>query len=302
MRCLALALALSVPAVAAQSAAEYRVTFESTWSQDTHPLDWPGASAHYSQLIAVVHASQGAIWSPGAVATPGVEQMAETGGTSLLVAEAEAMGGEVHSAAVGPAMSLSPGTVSMTVTVDEEHPRVSLLTMIAPSPDWFVGADGIDLLDTEGWTPGRSLTLFAWDAGTDSGTQYTSQNEDTQPREPIALSEAPPFVSAGPLGTFTFELLLVIDSDDAPRSFTLGPVAPNPVRGDASLSVTMASAGAVQIQLLDPLGRTVAGREVALGAGAQRLSLPTRGLAAGSYVARIVTADGVATRRFVIAR
>ena len=36
------------------------------------------------------------------------------------------------------------------VAVTTDHPRVTLVTMIAPSPDWFVGVSGLSLLDASG--------------------------------------------------------------------------------------------------------------------------------------------------------
>lgn len=58
--------------------------------------------------------------------------------------------------------------------------------MIDPSPDWFLGVSGLDLcLENCSWAESRTLDLFPWDAGTDSGATYTAPNQPTNPREHI---------------------------------------------------------------------------------------------------------------------
>jgi hypothetical protein len=49
------------------------------------------------------------------------------------------------------------------------------------------------------------VPLHGWDAGTDSGTSYTSPNQVTTPAQPIALLSAAPFAGGNTVcGTFTF--------------------------------------------------------------------------------------------------
>ena len=301
---LLLLLAVGAAPAWAQSAATYRVTLESTWSAQTHPIDYPGASAHYSPLVGATHATGGALWSDGGTASAGMERMAETGGTSVLRDAIAGLvaAGEARGELLGGALGTSPGEVSMTFEIDEAHPLVSLVTMIAPSPDWFVGVDGLGLLDAGGWLPERVVPLRVWDAGTDSGATYTSPNSDTDPQEPIALSAAAPFAAGVPVGTFRFERLSVVAADDAPPAFSLGRVAPQPTRGAAHLGLTLAAADDVSVRVLDVLGRELARRDARLGAGTHRLDLPTAGLAAGSYVVRVETAGEAQTRRLTVAR
>ena len=308
MRLLALlaGLALAAPALA-QSEARYRVTFESTWSAQTHPAGYPGPSAHYSSLIGATHATAGAVWRPGDLATPGVEQMAETGGTALLTTEIDALqvSGEAGERVTGGGLGTTPGSVHTEFVVTTAHPRLTLVTMVAPSPDWFVGVDGLDLREGAGWVAAREVELHVWDAGTDSGSGYTSPNQDTQPREPIALSDAAPFAGGNTrLGTFRFELLSVVDADDgaAEAAFTVGTVTPTPSAGAARLSVTSAVAAEARLDIVDVMGRTVATQTHTLNAGERTLDLPTAGLAPGSYAVRVRVGDEVSTRRLVVAR
>ena len=181
------------------------MAFEAIWSASTHPANFPGG-AHLSPLIGAVHNSGVTFWAPDGTATPGIESMAETGGTSTLAAEirAEIPGGAL--AVINGSGIRSPGSTTIqAITLREDFPLVTLVTMIAPSPDWFVGVTGLSLRDDDGnWIGEREVVLYPYDAGTDSGPNYTSANDDTRPKEPIhSLRGENPF-SDEPIGTFTF--------------------------------------------------------------------------------------------------
>lgn len=50
---------------------------------------------------------------------------------------------------------------------------MSFVSMIDPSPDWFVGVSRLELcLENGSWVESKVLDLFPWDAGTDSGPTY----------------------------------------------------------------------------------------------------------------------------------
>lgn len=57
--------------------------------------------------------------------------------------------------------------------------------MIAPSPDWFIGLESLNLLDNGQWINSKEIKLFLYDSGSDSGTQFTSANSVTNPKENI---------------------------------------------------------------------------------------------------------------------
>ena len=270
-------------------------------------MDFPGASAHYSPLVGATHSEAGQLWSQGTVASPGIEEMAETGRTTLLRVEAETlrMAGGVGEVLLGGALTASPGAIEMDVAVSETHSRVTLVTMLAPSPDWFVGVDGVDLLDDEGWALDRTMPLHVWDAGTDSGTSYGSPNLDTQPREPVALSTAAPFVDGGTqVGTMRFERLAVVSDEGAAANavFALGDVSPNPSAGATRISLDAPATGTARVEVFDALGRRVASADVAVAAGRSRLDVPTHGLAPGTYGVRVRLGEAFATKRFAIGR
>ena len=118
--------------------------------------------------------------------------------------------GSACAAISGGGIPLSPGAVTVTLVVSQDCPLVSVVSMIAPSPDWFVGVSGLSLLENGAWIEQRVVELFPYDAGTDSGSSYASPNEPTGSPEVIYGIEKEPLRIDGsvpPLGTFTFSHL-----------------------------------------------------------------------------------------------
>jgi hypothetical protein len=199
------------PAETAAPSAGYRLTFEATWSESTHPLDFP-PNPHFSGLIGASHGPAARLWAEGERATPGIKNMAETGAKNPLDAEIDALigAGSACTQISGGGISTSPGAVEVTLTVSQECPLVSVVSMIAPSPDWFVGVSGLSLYEGGRWVDESVVELFPYDAGTDSGTSYGSPNLPTESAEVIHRIETEPLRIGGvvpPLGTFTFTRL-----------------------------------------------------------------------------------------------
>jgi len=183
-------------------------TFEADWRAETHPSDFPG-NPHFSPLVGGTHSSRVRFWAAGATASDGIKAMAERGRTSPLDAEVEAAiaAGTAYSLILGGRIDLSPGATTAEFEIGRDHPLVTLVTMVAPSPDWFVGTDSLSLVEGGDWVAEKVVTLYPWDAGTDGGASYASADVETQPREPIRLLQGHPVAVGGavaPFGTFTF--------------------------------------------------------------------------------------------------
>ena len=191
--------------------AKYRVTFNATWSEETHPDDFP-SNPHFSGLIGASHNDKVTFWEDGDLASPGIKNMAETGSKQPLTQE---IGTAIFSKNAfrlisGGGIETSPGSITLDFIVSENYPRVTLVTMIAPSPDWFVGVDSLNLYENGSFVDEKIVVLYAYDAGTDSGTNYTSPNEPTDPPEEIFKIQGYPFYYEDelvPLGTFKFSKL-----------------------------------------------------------------------------------------------
>jgi hypothetical protein len=190
------------------SVASYVVTFTSTWSAITHPIDFP-TSAHFSGLIGATHSDRVVFWREGQLASPGIQAMAEMGLKSPLTDDiAAAIGaGTARHELSGEGIRPSPGQVSLDFEVSDAHPLVTMVSMIAPSPDWFVGVADLPLLRNDRWVDSLVVDLRGWDAGTDTGATYTAPDAPATPHVPISRLESAPFMVNGqvpPLGTYTF--------------------------------------------------------------------------------------------------
>ncbi len=188
--------------------AQYRVTFEADWSASTHPENFP-SDPHFSGLIGATHNNEAHLWQMGEIATPGIALMAETGSKSILNTEINALinSNLVQNLLSGEGISDSPGTVNLNFELSQEYPLVSLVSMIAPSPDWFIGVNSLNMRQNNQWREQFNVELKAYDAGSDSGSNYTSANTPTNPPDPISEIITSPFNNNQILGRFVFELL-----------------------------------------------------------------------------------------------
>ena len=199
------------PSPVSPDTARYVVIFDSTWSATTHPTDFP-ATAHYSGLIGGTHSAAVTFWREGGLASAGIQRMAERGSKSPLdadVMQAIAAGTAQHVLS-GPNLGGSPASTSMEFDINQQFSLVTLVTMVAPSPDWFVGVSALPLFADGQWVDHVSVDLSAHDAGTDSGASYESADLVTTPPQPIARITGYPLAGPGtarPLGTFTFRRL-----------------------------------------------------------------------------------------------
>ncbi len=188
--------------------ARYRATFDSTWSAVSHPIEFP-ATAHFSPLIGGTHNGEIVFWREGELASQGIKDMAERGQTSPLEQEINTAirGGAAEFVIGGRPLDVTPGTVSVEFTITPGFPLVTLVTMIAPSPDWFVGVNGLSLMQNGRWVAERRVELVPWDAGTDSAPSFIHRDTVTNPFQPISRIVTAPLSPNGvvtPLGTFTF--------------------------------------------------------------------------------------------------
>lgn len=195
------ASALQTPAPSAT--AQYRLEFKAVWSAETHPASYP-VGAHWSSLVGGVHDHRVSFWNVGQPASPGVKSMAEFGSTSTLAAEVNAAktAGRALATLLGPSIGSGSGTAAVNFTASLEHPLVTITSMIAPSPDWFIGLSGFNLIRDGLWLAQTEIPLELYDAGTDSGPSYRSPDQATTPRDPIAAITGFPALVGNKLVTF----------------------------------------------------------------------------------------------------
>jgi hypothetical protein len=137
-------------------------------------------------LVGAVHNDQVSFFREGETASEGIRLMAERGQQDQLLSEV-APAIQAHTARFqlrGGGINPTPGSMSLTFpeAMRRDYPLVTLCSMVAPSPDWFVGVSGLSLIENGEWAKQVTVTLFPYDAGTDSGVTFRSPDEVTVPR------------------------------------------------------------------------------------------------------------------------
>lgn len=179
----------------------YTVTMYASWNKNIHG-DWYPRGAHLSPMVAWTHGKPGnTIYTIGESASLGMESMAETGSTRRLEQEIKALQSEgfITDYAIGKRID-APGEDQIRIRIARHTPSISVVSMIAPSPDWFVTAKNITLYENGNWVRRKRHTALIYDAGTDSGTTFNARNDDTNPKELISLIPNQPAI-----GIVTFE-------------------------------------------------------------------------------------------------
>ena len=169
--------------------ATYDVSFEILFTEDalasgvTVPADG-GIRA----VRGATHNSDVSIWSSGGTASAAIEALAEEGDIGPLHREIQAhwQNGDVYRRILPTGTWLqATGTKQTTFSTTQSFPLVSLAAQIEPSPDWFVGLDSLSLRKDGEWLRHVSVDLYAWDAGTENGTEFDEDNPATVPQGTI---------------------------------------------------------------------------------------------------------------------
>ena len=183
--------------------ATYTVTFQGEWTTSSTPGGVVG-SAHFTTLIGAVHNSNVTFWSSGGTATPGIEGVAELGSTGTFRSEINAKGADVASVIQQSVGFGGRGSATFEIEVSTAHPLVTLVSMIGPSPDWFVGVSRLSLLSGGQWRSQRSVNLYPYDAGTEEGEEFSLSNPATSPQGTITSIRGTGKFSNQPMATLSF--------------------------------------------------------------------------------------------------
>jgi len=169
-----------------ENSAKYSVTVTGNWNATNHPTNFP-ANDHFSPVVGMAHNDQVSLFSTGSLASAGIKKMAETGGTTPLDDEIDVFISNGTALSFVKDAGLPTGTTVIEFEIDltKDHPMVSLVSMIAPSPDWFVGISAVNLYENGLFINEINVEAGTYDAGTDSGENFTSANMPSNPVENI---------------------------------------------------------------------------------------------------------------------
>lgn len=203
--------------------ATYTITFQANWNNSNFTTNFPSTSnPHFSGLIGTTHNDSIVFWNDTIKASTGVKNVAELGDKSAFITEINTAKANKSAEYIlndnkGAAIQ-GVGKTSLQFKINQTHSLVTLISMVAPSPDWFVGVHDLELYNNinSEWIPSATINLEVYDAGTDSGTTFSAANIATNPAVSITLLTSEPAdtdfeqgvhrVTGDFIGTFTFVL------------------------------------------------------------------------------------------------
>jgi len=240
--------------------ATYTMTFQGNWTTASTPGGVVGG-AHFTTLVGAVHNDMVTFWESGGIATRGVERVAELGVTGTFESEVAAEGANAF--LVKKSIGGSPTvTATFDIEVASDRPLFTLLSMIGPSPDWFVGVSGLSLLDDQGqWLSERAVDLFPYDAGTENGDGFSLSNPATNPQGTIMSIKGTGKFSDEPMAMLAFELQgtsINTEIRELPVEVTLSANYPNPFNPETTIRYGLPKAGQVRLAVYNLLGHEVA--------------------------------------------
>ena len=166
--------------------ATYEVTFTAQWTTANGFGSVP-SSAHFSSVIGSAVNEQSALWESGQASSPGMEGVAENGTTQVFSAEiATEAAANAASGVVNMGGTQANNSVSAEITFTRSFPLFTFASMVAPSPDWFVGQSKFSMLGASSeWINDAQLNLRVYDAGTEDGNSFSGNNAASNPLDVI---------------------------------------------------------------------------------------------------------------------
>ena len=194
---------------AAPANVTYRLVIDATWSEETHPGTFAHVEdAHFSDLGGIIHSPDISFWTLGQVASPGMAQMAVFGAVEILGEEAQAMIDQNKALAFieDTRQIRPPGQLELTFSATPQFSAVTFVSMIGPSPDWFIGCSGLSLMEDGTWLDEVKIDLISYDGGVRTNNVLEMLGPENDPPEPIKFKEGFP-LGGDVVGTFTFTLV-----------------------------------------------------------------------------------------------
>lgn len=288
-------LVLVTNSISAQSTATYDITFQSTWNSTDHGT--LPANAHWSDLVGANHNSNITFLEIGAMASPGIESVAEDGSNGSFNSEvlAEINAGNAEQwlqKPVDPFNAIASASLN-DIIISEDFPLITLASMIAPSPDWMIAVNSLNLWDTSNnkWKESFTIDLYPYDAGTEEGLNYAINNAETNPQGLITNVAGATGYPFGPnkIGTLTITFKSTTLSTQNFDNITNVRLYPNPnYSGELTIQNTNTLS---KISIYDILGKKV--KQIELKNSTQNIkTINVSDLKEGIYIVQLKDING----------
>lgn len=287
-----------------QSTANYDISLTTIWNATDHtsiPTD-----PHWSPLACATHKNMNDIleFSVPAPMTNGIKDIAETGNTSNFQSEINGNSNVDQYIQEGFSPRGAENSIASrsNLNVSEGFPYITLVSMVAPSPDWFIAVNSINLRsgnnpDANGWENTFTMDVFAYDAGTDDGINYMSNNSTNSPRQPISKITGSP-INENRMGTITFTLNNSTLNTKNINSIENLKIYPNPTNGNITIS-NIKNIELKTIEVYSVLGSLV--EQISVKQNPSKINLDLSQLNKGIYLLKVLDIDGASnTQKLVI--
>lgn len=161
----------------------YKVVLQTFWTRDRFPKHFPEwrPQAQWSKLIGRSHNHEFVLFRLGTAASAGLRTFVESGQADTLSDVGQGHLGLFDIFSAAP-IAAGAGRTESQFFVDGNHSRVSVVSHIIPSPDWFIGIDSFNLCVDGNWLDSITIEVDPLDAGTDNGFTFTAPNWATEPQ------------------------------------------------------------------------------------------------------------------------
>jgi hypothetical protein len=275
----------------AQSSAIYNVSFQSTWNASEHTSIPSGD--HYSNLVGGTHKNKNEFFQVGELASNGIKNVAELGNNVPFMNEVQNSSNskEWFEVFFSPNNAEFGSATISNIEVTEEHHLLTLVSMIAPSPDWFIALNSIDLRNDTNtdWKQTFTVDAFVYDSGTDSGENYNSANSPTPSPELIYKINSAPF-NGIKVGTFTIAFVSsTLSTPEFQAANNSLKLYPNPTKGNVTL-IGESVANLKTVDIYNVLGSKV--KTLTISAKNNRFEMNLNSLSKGIYILKLNDSNG----------
>lgn len=288
-----------------QSTAIYDISITTTWTTAQHG-SVPG-NAHWSPIVGATHADANEFMEIGAPASTGIKNVAETGNNTTIKNEInaainEGVADQLLEKGLSPFGAISSAEMN-SILVSEHFPLISLVSMIAPSPDWFIAVNSLNLRSNNptmnnGWKDTFSMAVFVYDSATDGGMDYTASNNPNSSPGAIFMRTSAP-TNGNKMATISFTYNSSTLSINEISTIDNINVFPNPSNGNISIE-NLQNSDIKTIEIFNILGSRVYNET--LKANTNKVDLNLNNVTnKGVYLLKLQTNNGgIKTRKLII--
>ena len=279
-----------------QTTATYDITFTSVWNATDHGT-LPG-NAHWSKLVGANHNSNRTFLQMGQTASAGIEDIAEQGDNDIFKDNEviPTIPLDTQQYINGNSLGSATGRIMINdLEISEDFPLLTLVSMIAPSPDWMIAVNSINLRNGGSWKPSITIDLFPYDAGTDNGVNYTSSDSNNTGGTITSLVNIGPF-SDQKIGTLVITLKSVL----ALNHLNFGEnikIYPNPSNGIITVD-NLSGNFITSLHIYDVAGNVV--KNTVINSKLKTSPITLQNLSSGIYFIKISSDVGLTSTKKII--